>query len=371
VDKTEFKIDGFIESKAPALEFVLTPQHDYKFDIDGKPVEVKNGTSIKLGASPSRIHFVGTSHMHTRKCEALPDEIYCLNNSMPNPEVLSDAAYYRVEFEVPDGFSALAADGDVLQRNGLEFQIAKLAAPMRRQAGKKTIEFVFPEGFEARKVYLDYITQQLRDDVQRFGDLPYSTLKVGAIRRDAGATINGNPSGNLILFSRNAFGDSFNSPVPEKLGIKEDISDGLRKVVIAHELSHLWFGTGKFLGQDGWMVEGIPQYIGLVAATTGKKKTAKPVIAFFEKMAEHVPKGPIVSRQLGNGGPGDERAYWVASMGLYHLGEKLGHRKLISFLLSVYSVQPNPKFDDFDRAFQKKYPKHLNSWREIWQLGQS
>jgi hypothetical protein len=370
LDKTEFDIDGSVRTTASSLSFVLMPWHQFKFDQNGHSIEIKNNTEIQFAdhRAVNRVHFVGTTKLQGPKSAAVGEEIYCMNNSLPNPEVNSSGSFYDVRFLLPKGYTALAADRDVIQLNGLEFQIAKFSKPIFEKADSTKIEFCFPEGFQAKQEYLDYIKDQLRADLKQFGKLPFSTIKIGAIRRGGSSEINGNPSGNLILYSRTALGDPVKLNSLSQLGISEDISDGLRKMVIAHELAHLWFGS-QYLGKDGWMQEGIPQYIGLVAAIKGESEPrAKAMLSFFEKMAQRGPSGPIPNSKFEEKSPGFERDYYQAPLGLYKLGEQLGHDQLLAFLISVYKENRDPVFDDFDRKFSREFPNYLPLWRKIWKL---
>jgi len=267
LDKTEFDIDGFVRTNASRLSFVLMPWHHYEFDQNGHSIEIKNNTEMQFADhhAVNRVHFTGTTKLQGPKSAAANGEIYCMNNSLPNPEVKSSGSFYNVRFVLPQGFTALAADRDAIQLNGLEFQIAKFSKPIFARADKTKIEFCFPQGFQAKQEYLDYFKEQLQADLKQFGKLPFSTIKIGVIRRGGSSEINGNPSGNLILYSRTALGDPVKLNSLSRLEISEDISTCLRKMIIAHELAHLWFGS-QYLGKDGWMQEGIPQYIGLAAA---------------------------------------------------------------------------------------------------------
>lgn len=371
LDKTEFDIEGFVRTTASSLSFVLMPWHNYKFEQNGHSIEIKNNTEMHFADhhhAVNRIYFAGTTKMQGAKSAAADEEIYCMNNSLPNPEVKSSGSFYNVHFVLPPGFNALAADRDVIQLNGLEFQIARFAKPIFARADKAKIEFCFPEGFQAKQEYLDYIKEQLQADLKQFGKLPFSTIKIGVIRRGGSGEINGNPSGNLILYSRTALGDPVKLNSLSKLAISEDISPGLRKMVIAHELAHLWFGS-QYLGQDGWMQEGIPQYIGLVAAIKGESEPrAKAMLLFFEKMAQRGPSGPIPNSKFEEESPGFERDYYQAPLALYKLGEQLGHDQLLAFLISVYKENRDPVFSDFDRHFSREFPNYLPLWRKLWKL---
>ncbi len=370
LDETIFDIDGFVQTSASSLSFVLMPWHNYKFDQNGQSIEIKNDTEIRFteNHSVNRIHFSGTSKMQGPKVAAADGEIYCLNNSIPNPEVNSSGTYYNVHFDLPEGFTALAPDNDVVQLNGLEFQIAKFAKPISVHADKTNIQYCFPEGFQAKPEYLSYIKDQLHADQKQFGKLPFSTIKIGVIRRGGASEINGNPSGNLILFSRTAMGDPVTINSLKKFGIDEDITSCLRKLVVAHELAHFWFGS-QYLGKDGWMQEGIPQYIGLVAATKSEPEPkAKALLVFFEKMAQRGTTGPIPNSRFQEESPGYERDYFQAPLALYKLGQEIGQDQLLAFLISVYKEKRDPSFDDFDKRFSKEFPKNITLWRKLWQM---
>jgi hypothetical protein len=229
MEKTDFDIAGDVETSDSSLSFVLMPWHAYKFARDGKTIEVTNNTEIHFAdnRAAKRVHFNGTTQLRGQKCAAADGEIYCLNNSIPNPEVKSSGSYYDVHFVLPHGYSALAADREAIQLNGLEFQIAHFAKPIVERVGKTKLVFAFPEGFLAKREYLDYVKDQLAIDLKQFGELPFTTLKIGVLRRGGGSEINGNPSGNLILYSRTALGDPVSLSSPGKLGIDGDLTDGL------------------------------------------------------------------------------------------------------------------------------------------------
>ncbi|MBS1955296.1 MAG: hypothetical protein JST89_14010 [Cyanobacteria bacterium SZAS-4] len=370
MEKTVFDIEGDVAITAPSLSFVLMPWHAYKFVHDGNKVEVKDSTKIPFSdhRAANHVQFSGTTEMRGQKCVAADGEIYCLNNSLPNPEVISNGSYYDVSFVLPHGISALAADSEVIQLHGLEFQLAKLSQPIIERLNETRIEFIFPEGFQAKQEYLEYIKECLATDLKQFGKLPFSTIKIGVIRRGGTSEINGNPSGNLILFSRTALGDPVAINSLSQLDIHEDLSDGLRKLIIAHEVAHFWFGS-KYLGQDGWMQEGIPQYIGLVAATKGESEQhVKAMLSFFEKKAERVLSGPIPNTKFEEESPGFERDYYQAPLVLYKLGKQMGHDRLITFLVSVYAEKRDPTFADFDRRFVRDFPSYVPLWRKLWKL---
>ncbi len=367
---TKINVDGTVSTSKSSLQFVLMPWHSYKFDSSGKSIELSDGSKFNFPDSSLShiVHFSGSSNMQAPKYFAGSDEIYCLNNSVPNPEVMSDGSYYDVQFQLPDGYSALVADKDVVQQNGLEFQIAKFGKAIIRKADKMTVKFIFPQGFTANEKYLEFIREQVQLDIKLFGRLPFNAIKVGAIRRGGSEEINGNPSGNLILFSRTALGDPVHLLSPAKMGISEDISDPLRKLIVAHELAHFWFG-GRYQGQDGWMQEGLPQFFGLLAAIRSSSPAkAEALKSFFYKMAKNGPKAPIVNSKFSEDEAGYLKSYFQAPVALLLLSEEVGEDKLTHFLLSVYEENSNPKFADFDQKFRAEFPASVSKWREVWQL---
>lgn len=373
IKSTKFNIDGTVSTAQKDLSFILMPWHSYKFDRPGKPVEsveIKDGSKVAFAKSDSvnKVHFTGSSTMRAPKCEALEDEIYCMNNSLPNPEVLSDGSFYDVHFKLPEGYSALCADPDVIQLHGLEFQVANLAKPIVKNAGDLRISFSFPVGFVPDKRYLEFIQNQLEVDQKTLGDLPFKEIKVGAIRRGGSGEISGNASGNLILFSRTALGAPVNIQTPKKLDIEENIDDPLRKLIIAHELAHFWFGW-KYLGQDGWMQEGIPQYIGLIASMRNSSpQQAEAIKSFVQKMAKKGSKEPIPNSSFSEDEIGYLRAYFQAPAALFGLGEVIGQDRLLKFLLAVYQEKRNPDFTDFESRFNSLFPDQRSKWRQVWQL---
>jgi hypothetical protein len=372
VESADLKITGSVETEEPSLSFTLMPWHSYEFSRAGKSITVRDKTKIQFTDEGAHsVEFEGTSHMSGEKYAASEGEIYCLNNSVPNPEVLSNGSYYNVRFVLPHGYSALVSDADVLQLNGLEFQIAQFAKPVVCQQQDVRLEFVFPRGYSARKEYLDFIKNQLAADIERIGKLPYSTIKIGVIRRGGQTEINGNPSGNLILYSRTALGDPVSLKSPAAVGITDDISVPLRKLVIAHELSHLWFGS-EYLGKDGWMQEGIPQYLGWVAATNEESASTRgAMLTFFEKMSMKGSRGPIPNHPFNETDSGIIQSYYQGPLALYKVGEQIGQDKLLAFLLSVYREHRDPTFDDFNRKFADDFPAHHSLWWHLWQLDQS
>ncbi|MBX9724983.1 MAG: hypothetical protein K2X81_26500, partial [Candidatus Obscuribacterales bacterium] len=125
----------------------------------------------------------------------------------------------------------------------------------------------------------------------------------------------------------------------------------------------------QYLGKDGWMQEGIPQYIGLVAATKSEPEPkAKALLVFFEKMAQRGTTGPIPNSRFQEESPGYERDYFQAPLALYKLGQEIGQDQLLQFLISVYKEKRDPSFDDFDKRFSKEFPKNIMLWRKLWQV---
>ncbi len=368
MDKTKFQTIGSVKWKGHrSLKFVITPQQNYTFSKKLSVIDVKNGSTIDVDPGGEEVDFVGETSISSEKCAASDDEIYCLNKALVNPEVESDGALYQASFELPAGYSALTSDTDVIQFNGLEFQVAHFAEPVVKRCGNLEVEFIFPEGFQADPQYLSWFTDQLTWQQKLFGKLPHRRVKVGVIRRGGTSSVNGNPSGNLILFSRTAFGGKLSLSGLEPLHLSADPSEAICRAVIAHEISHFWFGA-HLKGQDGWMVEGIPQYIAFVATATGAQtERGKVLLEFFRKMAEKGPEGPIPRSPLRSGAD-FHKAYYQAPVALFEIGTAVGHRRMINFLLSVYSNNNDPVFGDFDLRFRKDFPTHVELWKKCWRL---
>lgn len=73
-----------------------------------------------------QVAFEGLSELRPPKSMATGDEIYCLNNFPPNPELITDnPSRYNVRFDLPAGYSAISFDGKLTSAMGLQFQIAR------------------------------------------------------------------------------------------------------------------------------------------------------------------------------------------------------------------------------------------------------
>lgn len=233
-----------------------------------------------------------------------------------------------------------------------------------------SLQILMPTDFKPDDKYLTFLGSVLDKYVGRFGGLSFSTLQVGAIKRGDDSEINGSPSGDLILFSRTALGAPLSVKGAHPDGGAIDLSDATRRMVIAHELSHLWFGE-KYLGSEGWMVEGIPQYLGILESVKSvSNEEGRALISFFTKIAKSGPEKPIPSASAFST-PDDIRlSYYCAPLALYAVGEKIGHDQLISLITDVYGKRAQPVFADFDSAFKSKYPQYSNDWNVLWHLPQ-
>lgn len=371
-------IDGTVvyTNTNPAL--AVLPGRDYKFDIHGVPIDVLDPVAPeKVGESshPSKppqehhpVHFKGTTTLTpSSKVMASDDEFYCLNKVYPNPEILADGGFYQCEFHVTPGFSILWPHADVVQRNGLQFQVAKMSPIRSIDTKSMGLQIQVPVDFKPDEKYIAFLGSVLDHFVDRFGGLSSSTLQVGAIKRGKDTEVNGSPSGDLILFSRTALGAPLNESSSHPFGSTLDLSDALRRLVIAHEISHLWFGD-KFLGDEGWMVEGIPQYLGLVETIkTVDKAHGEALLLFFQKIAKTGSQKPIPSADLSTQ-DGVILSNYSAPLALYAIGEKVGHDALISLIQDVYDKKNKPAFADFETAFKSKFPQLADDWTRQWQL---
>jgi len=151
------------------------------------------------------------------------------------------------------------------------------------------------------------------------------------------------------------------------LGITDDVADQFRKLVIAHELSHFWFGC-NYQGKDGWMLEGIPQYLGMFAVQKESKEKVAALIAFTEYLDKQIPQDAIPNSPFGQSKVLNIRSYYQGSLALFRIGENIGHENLIKLLTSVYRKNPNPTFADFNNDFKNSYPDHIDFWRKAWRL---
>lgn len=343
---TTFAIQGTIVLPTPHPTLRLLTQ-------SGQEYELPESLPAELG----EFSFQGTSQVHHPRCQATGNEIYCLTRVAPQPELEVPAALYEVEFELPDGYAGLTADANVPQSQGLVFQIARLAPPMTR--GR--FQFVFPLDLNYEPAYLDWIVDSTAWLEERFGRLDFENIKVGAIRRGGDTQISGTPSGNLILYSRTALG----APVDYRaLGQDSgpELVDPLRRLVIAHELGHFWFGL-RYLGHDGWMVEGIPQYLAWRVVAEKYPAQAPLLLAFFERTAASNLK-PVAGATLEENPAG---AYYQGPLILHQLGEAVGHDDLIDMLVEVYQAHNDPRFDDFEKAFVTHFPAKSRLWAQKWE----
>lgn len=316
-----------------------------------------------------KIEFAGLSALPSPKGGASGDEIYCLNNCPPNPELLVEkGSFYKVKFDLPAGFSALTFDSDLPSGVGLQFHIARFQDPVVRKTASYSFEYVFPEGFSANEEYLKFLEHTMERWTEFFGSPGFSHVKIGAIRRgESKGEINGSPCGNLILFSRSAFGGKVDLRGLAGLGITPEDSEFFRKLVIAHELSHFWFGV-KYAGEDGWMVEGIPQYLGLYAVLFDNPTGVKALLKFTEYLDRTIPQDAIPGKPFGENQVAYIKAYYQGSLALFRIGEQIGHEKLLQFLNSVFKGNQSPGFADFDGKFKEQFPQKYPEWLSAWRI---
>lgn len=241
-------------------------------------------------------------------------------------------------------------------------------APIRSIDTKSMgLQIQMPADFKPEEKYIEFLGSVLDKYVDRFGALSFSTLQVGAIRRGKDTEVNGSPSGDLILFSRTALGAPLNESSSHPFGATVDLSDPIRRLVIAHEISHLWFGD-KFLGDEGWMAEGIPQYLGILESVkTVDNAHGKALLSFLSKVAQTASQKPIPSADLSTQ-DGMILSNYSAPLALYAIGEKVGHDTLIALITDVYDKKRKPVFADFDSAFKSKFPQLADDWTRLWQL---
>jgi len=360
-------IEGTVHAVNDHSAFAILPGQEYKFDIEGQPISVQNEKELKVDSS-TIFHFSGTTKIRQNaKCQANGAEFYCLNKVYPNPELLAAQGRYKCLFSTPHKFKALTADSSVIQSNGLQFQIAHFTKHFTLLANKMQVTFMMPGGFIPDMYYCRFMTKTLKNYQEKFGPLPFKLLHVGAIQRGGDNEVNGSPSGNLILVSRTALGAPLNPKTATPPGAKQDISESLRKMVLAHELAHMWFGE-TYLGADGWMVEGIPQYLGIVEAVRSvEPEEAESLLAFLAKAAEMAPPGAIPNHQLDS--PQEfARAYYASALAMYEIGKGIGHDHLVDLLVAVYKKNKSPTFADFDAAFRSQFPKQVELWQKSWRL---
>lgn len=369
-----FHISGTIETCGAAgekLQILVPKCSRYQFTRNGAAIDVGqpggvDWTCSRFDSSANVLRFDGESS-NVGKCEASGGEIYCLNHSAPNPEIVAKQSRYDLRFVLPRGYAALAPAPETPLNNGIAFHLAKLSAPLRHRSRHFAVDYVFPEGFEAEPRYLAFLEAALDSFADAFGEPSFSQIKVGAIRRDeAQGTISGSPAGNLILFSRTAFKDPPKLGGFAALGITADMTEPMRRLVIAHEASHLWFGT-QFTGRDGWMVEGIPQYLALLAIRRESAEAFATSVRLFEAVERTLPRAPIPNQPLGDGEP-YAQAYWQAPLALLHVGDAAGQDEFVRFIARVFQLDPNPSFSVFDAEFKKAYPGLGAIWDEAWRI---
>lgn len=356
------------------INFFQIPWQKFVFSVDHIEQKLgEEGLLVKpaaLAASESwQVDFIGVSQLRPPKSMATGDEIYCLNNFPANPELVTDMpSRYRVKFDLPKGYSAISFDEHISSAMGLQFQIARFQEPLIRKTANFTFEYVFPEGFSAEPAYLEFLENTMEKWFALFGDPGFDLVRIGVIRRgEAKGEINGSPCGNLILLSRSALGGNVNLKGLAPLGIKDGDEDQFRKLVIAHELSHFWFGV-KFAGKDGWMTEGIPQYLGLYAVHNEDSEKAGPLLAFTRHLDRMIPQDAIPNNPFSENQVLYIKAYYQGSLALFTIGELIGHENLCNLLTSVFNANRNPEFNDFDRQFLKLYPDRHEEWLKAWRM---
>lgn len=367
-----FEIEGsisFCQGNETKVQFI-TPKHStFTFARNGYPINVNEvgGINWKCASDTDNlIYFKGESG-YVNRCAASKGELYCLNNSAPNPEIAADASAYDISFILPKDYAALQPDKELALKNGIQFQIAMFDKPVVHKGSVISFEYIFPKGFAAETRYIAFLENVIKGYVSNFGKLPYDNLKIGAIRREEDkGTISGAPAGNLILFSRTALSDPPKIELPKDMGITKDITDPIRKLVIAHELSHFWFGD-KHAGRDGWMVEGIPQYLGLYEVFKDSRENFAELMKFFEYYDKHAPQDEIPNSGL-NSKNGYMKAYYQAPVALVYIGNDIGHENLVRLIVEVFSRNSNPAFADFTRVFKSRYPSKEMLWETAWRI---
>lgn len=363
-----------IPAEVEKVNFVRIPWQKFVYSVNGAEQKLgEDGLLVRpasLSASESwQVDFIGVSQLRPPKSMATGDEVYCLNNFPPNPELVTDMpSRYKVKFDLPQGYSAISFDEHIASSMGLQFQIARFQKPLIRKTANFTFEYVFPEGFSAEPTYLEFLENTMEKWFALFGDPGFDLVRIGVIRRgEAKGEINGSPCGNLILLSRSALGGNVNLKGLAPLGIKDGDEDQFRKLVIAHELSHFWFGV-KFAGKDGWMTEGIPQYLGLYAVHNEDPEKAGPLLAFTRYLDRMIPQDAIPNNPFSENQVLYIKAYYQGSLALFTIGESIGHENLCHLLTSVFNGNRNPEFKDFDREFLKLYSDKHEEWLKAWRM---
>lgn len=203
---------------------------------------------------------------------------------------------------------------------------------------------------------------------EQFGNPGFNVVRIGVIRRgEAKGEINGSPCGNLILLSRSALGGRVDLSGLASMGVGSGDADHFRKLVIAHELSHFWFSV-KHTGKDGWMTEGIPQYLGLYAVRLENPENVKSLLAFSECFDKMIAQDAIPNNPFSENRALYINAYYQGSLALYRIGEMLGHEKLLAFIHAVFVNNRNPDFSEFDQKFAEMYPDKHADWLKAWRI---
>ena len=384
MNETTFHMSGFVsfcdqKKTNKILQFYLPEHFKGEFKYQKKSIDVNQKEGIELECRSddpenTRIYFEGTSQIKPNsKCFAGGDEIYCLNRVLPNPEIVTERSLYDLNFDLPEGFRVIFPDSNVSLNNGIAFQIARLNDPEVRKSNGFIVSYYFPQEFETEKMYQEYLERRLDEYRDWFGELAFNRVTVGVIRRDeAVGSISGSPAGNLLLFSRTALRDAPDLKWLKQIGFTKNLTVAFRKLVIAHESSHFWF-SDKFNGKDGWMVEGIPNYLALYALRrdadeeTGSALDFDSIMKFFKYMADKVPQEPIPNHPFG----GENlyiKAYYQGALALMKIGDSIGHEALIDLIAQVYYKNFDPSFSDFDVYFRKHYPKQIGVWESAWNL---
>jgi len=349
---------------------ILLPSNaDIKISQGGVGLQANSKNEITINCENRNLELTydGTVTLKQGMCEAIGEEIYCRPKSYPNPEVYADRLRYNISFNLPSGITALTPDTSLSLNNGILFQLAKFKPAVVHRTPHFFIEYIFPEDFNADTKNFQFAEKTLETYYENFGSLAFDHIRVGAIRRgEKTGEISGSPGGNLILFSRTAFGDPANLKGLERMGITRDISDALRKMIIAHELSHFWF-SDLYLGHDGWMIEGIPNYLGLIAVKKNLPDDFPELVKMFVFADKQGKQSPIPNRPFGEG---DDyiKAYYQGPLALYRIGEAIGHDELIHFIANIYRQNSDPSFKEFESLFLSRFPEHVSVWRQAWRI---
>lgn len=151
------------------------------------------------------------------------------------------------------------------------------------------------------------------------------------------------------------------------LGIVAEDVDQFRKLVIAHELSHFWFGC-RYFGKDGWMVEGIPQYLGIYSVLMENVAAAEPLLKFSKYLDQMIPQDPIPNNPFSENKTLYIKAYYQGPLALYRIGESIGHENLLEFIGTVFERNSNPDFSCFDQQFKRVFPDKHDEWMRAWRI---